>query len=121
VTVIEQDIVGGGPSGRNGGFLTGWWESLPGALADLSSPGVLLTVGGFYVLELAAERWPPTALIWNAFHAIIRPVSGALLALLLLDGQPTQTALLGAAFSGVVASAAHATEAAPANDVTTVA
>jgi hypothetical protein len=87
----------------------GWWEGLPGALDDLRSPGVLLTVGGFYLLELAAERWPSTALIWNAFHAIIRPVSGALLALLLLDGQPAQTALLGAAFSGIVASAAHAT------------
>ena len=87
----------------------GWWEGLPGALDDLRSPGVLLTVGGFYLLELAAERWPSTALIWNAFHAIIRPVSGALLALLLLDGQPAQTALLGAAFSGIMASAAHAT------------
>lgn len=87
----------------------GWWESLPGALTDLSSPGVLLTVGTFYVLELAAERWPSTALIWNAFHAIIRPLAGVLLALLLLDGQPVNVILLGATLSGLIASGAHAT------------
>jgi glycine/D-amino acid oxidase-like deaminating enzyme len=34
VAIVEQDICGGGPSGRNGGFLHGWWEQLP-ALVDL--------------------------------------------------------------------------------------
>ncbi|HEY4768148.1 MAG TPA: FAD-dependent oxidoreductase, partial [Candidatus Limnocylindria bacterium] len=29
ITLIEQDICGGGPSGRNGGFVHGWWEQLP--------------------------------------------------------------------------------------------
>lgn len=29
VVVLEQDICGGGPSGRNGGFVHGWWEQLP--------------------------------------------------------------------------------------------
>jgi glycine/D-amino acid oxidase-like deaminating enzyme len=29
VVVLEQDICGGGPSGRNGGFVTGWWDELP--------------------------------------------------------------------------------------------
>ena len=27
VVVLEQDICGGGPSGRNGGFASGWWMS----------------------------------------------------------------------------------------------
>lgn len=30
VVLLEQDICGGGPSGRNGGFVTGWWDELPG-------------------------------------------------------------------------------------------
>ena len=34
VVVIEQDICGGGPSGRNGGFTHGWWDQLP-LLVDL--------------------------------------------------------------------------------------
>ncbi|HYR47498.1 MAG TPA: FAD-dependent oxidoreductase, partial [Candidatus Polarisedimenticolia bacterium] len=30
ITVLEQDICGGGPSGRNGGFASGWWDELDG-------------------------------------------------------------------------------------------
>ncbi len=26
ITILEQDICGGGPSGRNGGFASGWWD-----------------------------------------------------------------------------------------------
>jgi glycine/D-amino acid oxidase-like deaminating enzyme len=33
VVVLERDICGGGPSGRNGGFVTGWWDELPGLIA----------------------------------------------------------------------------------------
>jgi glycine/D-amino acid oxidase-like deaminating enzyme len=29
IAILESDICGGGPSGRNGGFLHGWWEQLP--------------------------------------------------------------------------------------------
>ena len=32
VTVLEQDICGGGPSGRNGGFASGWWDELHGLI-----------------------------------------------------------------------------------------
>ena len=32
IVVIESDICGGGPSGRNGGFVTGWWDELPGLI-----------------------------------------------------------------------------------------
>lgn len=33
VVVLEQDICGGGPSGRNGGFASGWWDELGGLVA----------------------------------------------------------------------------------------
>lgn len=29
IVLIESDICGGGPSGRNGGFVTSWWDELP--------------------------------------------------------------------------------------------
>ncbi|MCG6986947.1 MAG: DUF4126 domain-containing protein [Gemmatimonadetes bacterium] len=87
----------------------GWWTSLPGALGELSSPGVLAMVGSFYVLEFLAERWPSGALFWNAFHVIIRPLAGALLALLLLDGQPAHVQAVGAVVAGALAAGAHAT------------
>jgi glycine/D-amino acid oxidase-like deaminating enzyme len=28
IVILEQDICGGGPSGRNGGFVNSWWSSL---------------------------------------------------------------------------------------------
>lgn len=88
---------------------TGLWEQpMPGALSDLDSPSVMIVVGVFYLLEFAAERYPPAALVWNAFHAVIRPVSGVLLALLLLSGQPHQVVLLGSFLAGLLTSLAHA-------------
>ena len=29
IVLLEADICGGGPSGRNGGFVTGWWDEMP--------------------------------------------------------------------------------------------
>ena len=86
-----------------------WPLPLPGALGDLDSPSVLVTVWTFYLLEFAAERFPPAALAWSAFYAIIRPVSGALLAFLVLDGQPLILILIGAVVSAALASDAHGT------------
>ena len=37
IVLLEQDICGGGPSGRNGGFVHGWWDQLP-LLVDLHGP-----------------------------------------------------------------------------------
>lgn len=37
VVVLEQDICGGGPSGRNGGFVNAWWDELD-TLVDLFGP-----------------------------------------------------------------------------------
>lgn len=85
-----------------------WASPLPGALGDLDSPGVLIMVGSFYVLEFAAERFPAAALVWNAFHAVIRPVSGFLLSLLILDGQPLPIMIGGAFLGAALASVAHA-------------
>jgi hypothetical protein len=65
-------------------------------------------VGAMYVLEFAAERHPPTALVWNAFHSIIRPLSGALLALLLLDGHPIVVVASGAMLAALLSSVVHA-------------
>ena len=83
-------------------------QPLPGALGDLDSPAVLLMVGALYILEFAAERSEPSALIWNAFHAVIRPVAGALLALLLLDGAPLLVVVGGALIGATLASISHA-------------
>jgi glycine/D-amino acid oxidase-like deaminating enzyme len=33
VVILEQDICGGGPTGRNGGFASGWWDELDNLVA----------------------------------------------------------------------------------------
>jgi glycine/D-amino acid oxidase-like deaminating enzyme len=38
VVVLEADICGGGPSGRNGGFVNSWWDEA-GSLVDAFGPG----------------------------------------------------------------------------------
>ena len=37
IVLLEQDICGAGPSGRNGGFASGWWDELDG-LVTLYGP-----------------------------------------------------------------------------------
>jgi len=37
IAILERDICGGGPSGRNGGFVHGWWDQLP-LLVELHGP-----------------------------------------------------------------------------------
>ena len=78
-----------------------------GALGDLDSPGVLIIVGATYLGEFAAERNPTTALLWNALHAVIRPLSGVLLGLLLLDGHTLPVVIAGSMAAGAITSWTH--------------
>jgi glycine/D-amino acid oxidase-like deaminating enzyme len=57
VVVLEQDICGGGPSGRNGGFVTGWWDELP-ALVELYGEGAALDACHAVAASVSAiGRW----------------------------------------------------------------
>ena len=39
VVILEADICGGGPSGRNGGFVTNWWNEFPTLLERYGERG----------------------------------------------------------------------------------
>ncbi len=41
IVVLEQDICGGGPSGRNGGFASGWWDELHGLVKLYGTDGAV--------------------------------------------------------------------------------
>ncbi|HLQ47987.1 MAG TPA: FAD-dependent oxidoreductase, partial [Candidatus Dormibacteraeota bacterium] len=41
IVIVEADICGGGPSGRNGGFVTGWWDELPGLIERFGDQGAV--------------------------------------------------------------------------------
>jgi glycine/D-amino acid oxidase-like deaminating enzyme len=66
VVLLEADICGGGPSGRNGGFVNSWWSSL-GELCDRfgdEAAGALCLAGsdsveaiGAFCREHAIDAW----------------------------------------------------------------
>jgi glycine/D-amino acid oxidase-like deaminating enzyme len=43
VVLLEQAICGSGPSGRNGGFVTAWWDELPSLIGDFGAERELAT------------------------------------------------------------------------------
>ena len=62
----------------------GFQSAPPGELGDLAVPLVLGMAGLFWLLELWAERSWLSALGWNLAQGLVRPLAGALLALLLI-------------------------------------
>jgi glycine/D-amino acid oxidase-like deaminating enzyme len=97
IAILEADICGGGPSGRNGGFLHGWWEQLP-YLVERYGPEVGLelaragdeVVGGIgsWCEQNGVDAWhtPHGYLRVNAFPALPHD----------WDGLPEELAHLGA-------------------------
>jgi glycine/D-amino acid oxidase-like deaminating enzyme len=63
VVVLERDICGGGPSGRNGGFVNGYWSSLD-SLVELFGDGQALT------LARAADESVRDLFEWCGQHGI---------------------------------------------------
>ena len=72
-----------------GATALGFQSAPPGELGDLAVAPVLVMAGVFWLLELWAERRWLSALGWNLAQGLVRPLAGALLALLLIpDGGP---------------------------------
>ncbi|MEO5940783.1 MAG: FAD-dependent oxidoreductase [Candidatus Limnocylindrales bacterium] len=63
VTIVEQDLCGGGPSGRNGGFVSGWWDELPALTRQFGEAEALRTVRA---LDAAIASLGP----WCAAHGV---------------------------------------------------
>ena len=66
IVLLEADICGGGPSGRNGGFVTGWWDELPmlierhgvdGALAIARAIGGAVDEVGTWAADNGVDAW----------------------------------------------------------------
>ena len=66
VVLLEADICGGGPSGRNGGFVTNWWDEFP-TLLERHGPAGARAVGeameaavddiGAFLAEHGIDAW----------------------------------------------------------------
>ncbi len=69
VVVIEQDICGSGPSGRNGGFVTGWWDELAGLIGQFGEVEAVRTARALDAEISALGPW----LAANGIDAEWRP------------------------------------------------
>jgi len=76
VVVVEQDVCGGGASGRNGGFALSWWAKLPTlaktfgdhAALDLcrASEDAVAEIGSFCVANGIDCDYTPDGFLWTA-------------------------------------------------------
>ena len=91
-----------------GALRLGWERPPPGGLADLAAPWIVGMAAVLWLVELWVERSPAAGLVWNVVHGVVRPLAGALLAILLLQGMPLAWVAPVAVAAGVVALLAHA-------------
>ncbi len=63
VVILESDIVGGGASGRNGGFLTAWWDYLPALVGNFGREAGLAAA-------MALDGAPAWIGEWAARHGV---------------------------------------------------
>ena len=63
VVVLEQDLCGSGPSGRNGGFVTGWWDELAGLIRQFGEKEAIRTARA---LDASIASLAP----WCATHGV---------------------------------------------------
>lgn len=89
IVLLEADICGGGPSGRNGGFLHGWWESLPylverygrvDGLRIAEAADEVVTGIGEWCKRHAVDAWftPAGYLRVNGFPAVANDWAGSI-------------------------------------------
>lgn len=72
---------------------------------------VLAIAGALYAVEFFADKVPYLDNVWDAVHTVIRPVGAAALGALLTGEAESMHAAVGAALSGGLSLAGHATKA----------
>jgi hypothetical protein len=90
------------------------WVTLPQhleALNVLGDPWIIGIAGTLYVLEFFADKVPWIDSLNDGVHTLIRPVGGALIAVLALGDSPPAIKVIAALLAGGVALTAHATKA----------
>jgi hypothetical protein len=96
-------------------FVTGMavqfgWVVLPASLHDLSvlaNPWVIAISGALYLLEFCADKVPWIDSANDAVHTVIRPIGGALLAVLALGEADPAVKVIAALLAGGASLTAH--------------
>lgn len=87
------------------------WVELPERFSAFDNDWVITLALALYAVEFVADKIPWVDLVWDAIHTAVRPLGGAVIAVLSFgEVTPTTEALL-ALFGGAVAAGAHLTKA----------
>jgi len=81
--------------------------ALPGGLAVLASPWVILVASSLYLVEFLADKIPIIDSIWDLVHTFIRVPAAALLAWAGVSSLPPEWRIVAALVCGGVALSAH--------------
>ena len=81
--------------------------ALPGGLAVLASPWVIVVASSLYLVEFLADKIPIVDSVWDLVHTFIRVPAAALLAWADVSNLPEQWRILAALVCGGVALSAH--------------
>lgn len=88
------------------------WVELPGGLALLQHPWVLIASGLMFLVEFVADKIPGIDTVWDAIQTFIRIPAGAALAAGVFGGMDSAAwALAAAIIGGSLAATSHFTKA----------
>lgn len=87
------------------------WVALPPQFAILASPWVIGGAGVLFLAEFVADKVPWLDTVWDGIHCAVRPLGGALLAVLTVGEAHIAVQAAAAVAGALVAAASHFTKA----------
>ena len=84
---------------------------LPGSLAILGNPFVIIGALLLYLVEFAADKIPFVDHVWDVLHTFLRPFAAAVLAYGATPSIPQEWRILAALIAGGIALTSHGTKA----------
>lgn len=85
--------------------------TLPGDLALVARPEVMLVAGGLYLVQFVADKIPGADTLWDTLHTFIRIPAGALLAAATVGDADAGLRIAAALAGGALSLGTHATKA----------
>jgi hypothetical protein len=86
------------------------WLPLPGGLAVLAHPYVLVASGFMFTVEFFADKIPGVDSVWDFVHTFVRIPAGAALAASVFGDASGATTLAAAILGGTLAAGSHFTK-----------
>lgn len=87
------------------------WIALPGDLAIISHPAVIIFAGVLFLIEFFADKIPLVDSAWDSVHTFVRPIAGATLGYMLMGDAALVLRIFGALLAGCIAMDSHLTKA----------